>query len=280
MSRTTPRIDVASPRLGPDLDHLTRIIDEGWKRVSATAGYLSEREARFIMAAAAVAPATGKNLEIGSFKGRSTVGIAYVTRELKLGTVVAVDPHTSPASTDPDLRGKRTSYDEFVANLKSAGVFERVEIKRVYSYELAREWKHPIRFLWIDGDHTYEGAKADVDLFRPYLADGALVAMHDVLGTFGGALRVFVEEILDSDDFGPAGFSGSIGWAQYRPLDGMKARFRWRRQLLAIPARKLIPVAQRADRGLHGFNKLLYKVWRPLAPHGDVSLKYLQRVTS
>ena len=173
-----------------------------------------------------------------------------------------------------------TTYDDFVANLKSAGVFDRVEIKRVYSHALAREWKDPIRFLWIDGDHTYEGAKVDVDLFKPYLADGAIVAMHDVLGTFEGALRVFVEEILDSDDFGPAGFSGSIGWAQYRPKDGRSARFRWRRRLLAIPARKLIPVAQRADPELHGFNKLLYKIWRPLAPHGDVSLRYLERVTS
>jgi hypothetical protein len=257
-----------------------KIIDDGWKRVSATPGYLSEREARFLMAAAALAPAHGKNLEIGSFNGRSTVGLAYVTRALDLGTIVAVDPHTSPATTDPDLRGLQSSYDDFVANLKSAGVFERVEIKRAYSHALAREWKHPIRFLWIDGDHTYEGAKVDVDLFKPYLADGAIVAMHDVLGTFPGALRVFVEEILDSDDFGPAGFSGSIGWAQYRPLDGRKATFRLRRRLLAIPARRLIPIARRADRGLQGWNKLLYKIWRPLAPHGDVSLSRLSAVTS
>jgi Methyltransferase domain len=242
-----------------------------------TSGYLSEREARFLMAAAALAPAQGKNLEIGSFKGRSTVGLAYVTRELGLGTVVAVDPHTSPATTDPDLKGKTSSYDDFVANLRTAGVFDRVEIERVYSHELVREWKDSIRFLWIDGDHTYEGAKADLDMFKPYLVDGAIVAMHDVLGTFEGALRVFVEEVLDSDDFGAAGFSGSIGWAQYRPRDGRAARFRRRRRLLAVPARRLIPIARRADRGLHGWNKFLYKLWRPLAPHGDVSVAQLAR---
>jgi hypothetical protein len=232
------------------------------------------------MAAAALAPAQGRNLEIGSFKGRSTVGIAHVTRALDLGTVVAVDPHTSPASTDPDLRGKTTSYEDFVANLRTAGVLDRVEIKRAYSHDLAREWKEPIRFLWIDGDHTYEGAKADVDMFKPHLADGAIVAMHDVLGTFEGALRVFVEEVLDSDDFGPAGFSGSIGWAQYRPRDGSAPRFRRRRQLLAIPARRLIAVAKRADRGLRGWNKFLYKFWRPLAPHGDVSVSRLAHLIS
>ncbi|HEX9127971.1 MAG TPA: class I SAM-dependent methyltransferase [Gemmatimonadaceae bacterium] len=228
------------------------------------------------MAAAALAPARGKNLEIGSFKGRSTVGIAYVTRELGLGPVVAVDPHTSPATTDPDLRGKTTSYEDFVTNLRTAGVLKDVEIKRTYSHELASEWRDPIRFLWIDGDHTYEGAKADIDMFKPHLADGAIVAMHDVLGTFEGALRVFVEEILESDDFGPAGFSGSIGWAQYRPGDGR--RFRNRRRLLAVPARRLIPVAQRADRGLHGWNKFLYKFWRPLAPHGTVSVAQLAKL--
>ncbi|MFL5524616.1 MAG: hypothetical protein ACJ8AF_10980 [Gemmatimonadaceae bacterium] len=106
MSRAHRRI-----RTTDDLDHIGQIVDAGWQRVSATTGYLSEREARFLMAAAALAPAEGKNLEIGSFKGRSTVGIAYVTRELGLGKVVAVDPHTSPASTDPDLqRAGQTTY--------------------------------------------------------------------------------------------------------------------------------------------------------------------------
>ena len=111
MSRSHRRVEVGSRREpGRDLDHISAIIDQGWRRVSVTTGYLSEREARFVMAAAALAPAQGKNLEIGSFKGRSTVGIAYVTRELGLGTVVAVDPHTSPSTTDPDLKGKTIAW--------------------------------------------------------------------------------------------------------------------------------------------------------------------------
>src|SRR5258708_37828785 len=102
--------------------------------------------------------------------------------------------------------------------------------------------------------------------------------MHDVLGTFEGALRVFVEEILDSDDFGPAGFAGSIGWAQYRPRDA--ARFRRRRRLLAVPARRLIPVARRADHGLHAWNKFLYKFGRALAPHVDIRVQQVARFMS
>jgi hypothetical protein len=31
---------------------------------------------------------------------------------------------------------------------------------------------------------------------------------------------------------------------------------------------------------LHGWNKFLYKIWRPLAPHGDVSVATLARLIS
>lgn len=95
-------------------------------------------------------------------------------------------------------------------------------------------------------------------MFKPFLADGAVVAMHDVLGTFEGSLRVFVEDLLESDEFGPAGFSGSIGWAQFRPRDGHALGHRMRRRLLAISARRLIPVAQ-SGRNLAGWNKYVYK---------------------
>ncbi|MEA2763221.1 MAG: 1-O-methyltransferase [Gemmatimonadaceae bacterium] len=233
-------------------------------------GYLSEREARCIMIAAALAPAEGKNLEIGSFKGRSTIGIAHVCRHYGLGKLVAVDPHTAPCATDPDLKGKTDTLEDFRANLTRAGLSDQVDTRVMLSGNLASKWSDPIRFLWIDGDHTYPGAKADVQLFKPYLVPGALLLMHDVLGTHYGSLRVFIEHVLGSDDFGPAGYSGSIGWAQYRPLDGDGARYRVRRRLLAIPARQILPVAK-SPRGLAGWNKLRYKIWRPLAPHGAIS---------
>ncbi len=222
------------------------------------------------MAAAALAPAQGANLEIGSFKGRSTICIARVCKHYQLGHVIAVDPHTSPAPTDPDLCGEQSSFGEFEQNIRNAGVADYVEAKRHYSHEVGTDWNKPIRFLWIDGDHTYEGAKYDVDAFRRFLAPGAVLAMHDVLGTHYGSLRTFVEEVLDSPEFGPAGFCGSIGWAQYRPKEGRSVRYAIERRLLAIPARRMIPIAQ-SGRGLVGWNKLWYKIWRPLAPHGPVN---------
>lgn len=37
-----------------------------------------------------------------------------------------------------------------------------------------------IDFLFIDGDHTYEGVKADFEMYSPLVRKGGLVALHDI----------------------------------------------------------------------------------------------------
>jgi len=232
--------------------------------VRAAPGFLTEREARFLALVAACAPARGVILEIGSFKGKSTVGLASVALRYGLGPVITVDPHSGPSITDPDVGPKGSSWDDFRASLRAAGVESAIEAHRAYSRDVAPGWTRPIRFLWIDGDHTYRGAKEDIDLFGSHLVPGAIVALHDVLHTFEGPVRVFAEELLNSDLFGPAGLCGSIGWAQYRPSDGAE----WRDQRRALRRRvaRLIPFV-RDGREPTGLRKLRYKLWRGLVPH-------------
>ena len=245
----------------PDLQ---AALDEAWDRVRAAPGFLTEREGRFLALVAACAPAQGTILEIGSYKGKSTVGLASVAQRYGLGPVVAVDPHSAPAVTDFGHGSQQSSWDDFRASLRRAGVEGSVEAHRAYSRDLARGWTRPIRLLWIDGDHTYAGAKQDIELFRGFLTPGAIVAMHDVLHTFDGPVRVFAEEVLASDDFGPAGVCGSIGWAQYRPRDG--ASWGGARRALARRVRRLIPFVREGNEP-RGVRKLVYKMMRGLVPH-------------
>ncbi|MGH9450692.1 MAG: class I SAM-dependent methyltransferase [Terriglobia bacterium] len=238
------------------------IVAEAWQQARPVQGYMGEREFRALALLAALsthAAEPGVIVEIGSFKGKSTIALAKVAGALTLGAVVSIDPHTAPSQTDPDLRGKLSSFDEFLATLRAAGIEQQVEVHRASSQDVAQGWARRIRLLWIDGDHTYLGAKQDLDLFLPHLGDGGLVAIHDVLHEFEGPVRVFVESILRSDAFGPAGFSGSIGWAQYRPRDG--SRFRDRRERLARRAARLIPLVA-GGREVKGFSKLRYKFRR------------------
>src|SRR2546423_7388276 len=200
--------------------------DEAWAPVRVAPGFLTEREARFLALAAACTPARGVIVEIGSFKGKATVGLASIAARYHLGKVVAVDPHTAPSSTDPGLGDQASSFEDFQHTVARAGLTDHVEVHRKFSHQLATDWNRRIRLLWIDGDHTYPGAKQDLDLFAPHLATGGVVALHDVLHNFAGPIRVFVEDVLGSDRYGPAGCCGSIGWAQYRPADGGSTRVR------------------------------------------------------
>ena len=38
-----------------------------------------------------------------------------------------------------------------------------------------------IDFLFIDGDHTYEGVKLDFELYSPFVRDGGIIAFHDIV---------------------------------------------------------------------------------------------------
>lgn len=61
-------------------DDFPAVSDEAWMKMNAAPGFLTEREGRFLALAVACGPESGAILEIGSFKGKSTVGIATVAR--------------------------------------------------------------------------------------------------------------------------------------------------------------------------------------------------------
>ncbi|MBI4823604.1 MAG: class I SAM-dependent methyltransferase [Nitrospirae bacterium] len=237
-------------------------------------GYLSDREMRFLFLLGACPTTEGSVLEIGSFKGKSTVILA---KALKGEKIVAVDPLTSPSITDPDLKGKASAWDEFEKNIKNTGVENVVEFHQMFSHELAKDWQRNIRLLWIDGDHTYKGTKTDFDLFSGFLKDRAIIAFHDVLG-FIGPLRVFLEDILLSDRFGSSGLVGTIGWAQYLKDKEQALRYKEEKLKLYLKLSRLMPIVS-SDRALNGLRRLKYKFLRSRIPHSGLSPeKWLSKV--
>ena len=246
----------------PDLD---AVLEDAWKAARNVPGFLMEGEARLLGTIAACVPAQGLIVEIGSFKGKSTVMLAKVAAHYGLGPVVAIDPHNFNSAELQDLRtdAESTSFKDFLSNIETAGVASNVEVHRAFSKDIADTWNRPIRFLWIDGDHSYAGAKSDFDGFFPYVAPLGVVALHDSLHEFSGPIRVFVEDMLRSDKFGAAGFVHSIAWAQFRPEDG--SRFEKQRARLVRTAAPLIPFVKN-DKPLHGLTKIRYKLARARVP--------------
>lgn len=241
-------------------DDVKAKIERGVTLARLTPGFLLENEMRFLGILAACIPVRGAIVEIGSYKGRSTVMLAHIAAEYKLGPVIAIDPHEGLSYLgDVAEQYRAHSFEEFLHNIRSAGVDSEVEVQRARSEDVARQWNRPIRLLWIDGDHSYRGCSQDFALFSPYLVDGAVVAFHDALSGFEGPIRVFVEQVLHSDRFGPAGFVHSIAWSQFRPTDGVN--FRDSRAALAERCAKLIPLV-RDGQELQGMRKRMFKLLR------------------
>jgi MMP 1-O-methyltransferase len=250
---------------------LKTVLNDAWKETRKVPGHLGESEARFLGLLTACVPARGTIVEIGSFKGRSTVMLAKVASHYGLGPVVAIDPHNSPILLDHHTDPESSSYKDFLNSIHAAGVSNHVESHVAYSTDVASLWKRPIRLLWIDGDHSYEGAKKDLDGFFPHLVPSGVVAFHDALNAFPGPIRVFVEDILRSDRFGPAGFVHSIAWAQFRPADGHV--FRQRRSSLSRRASRLLPFVESGTE-LHGITKRRFKLNRFWVPQSSINPKH------
>jgi predicted O-methyltransferase YrrM len=79
-----------------------------------------------------------------------------------------------------------------------------------------------IDFLMIDGDHSYDGVKADFNLYHKLVRKGGIIAFHDILDTplhrelfcrvdlFWNQIkkddRFIAHEIIDGNDWGGIGY--------------------------------------------------------------------------
>lgn len=158
-------------------------------------GWLSEREVAFLYhASLTCSRRSGVILEIGSWQGKSTVCLALASAEAGKAPVYAVDPHEGVLEHDLWLSGQ-SSLDAFLSNIRQNDVNHLVVPVVRRSELLAPEWQLPISLLWIDGDHSYEGAKRDFMLFSPFVVDGGIIAFHDA--TQGDLPRVIRECLVD-----------------------------------------------------------------------------------
>ena len=52
-----------------------------------------------------------------------------------------------------------------------------------------------IDFLFVDGDHSYEGVRRDFELYTPFVRSGGIVALHDIASPIAPGVARFWEEL-------------------------------------------------------------------------------------
>lgn len=183
--------------------------DRAARAAAGIEGWLSEAQGRALHQAAAQASGRGAIVEIGSWKGRSTAWLAHGARERGL-RVLAVDPHVH-SREDPDAR----TFDAFQRNLDRAGLLEAVDPLVMTSAEAVRLVTAPVEVLFVDGDHSVEGARRDAELWLPRVMAGGTVMFHDVASSgYAGPRRVFQREICRSPEYHRVRRVGSMGIAE------------------------------------------------------------------
>ena len=135
-----------------------------------------------------------KILEIGSYIGASACCFGAASQELDVvdsGKIFCVDTWNNDAMTE----GHRNTWAEFLRNV--GPYLDKIVPVQGWSVDVVDKvmiHTDKLDLLFIDGDHSYEGVKADWDAYRKLLHDGSIVVFHDI-GWAEGVKRVVEEDV-------------------------------------------------------------------------------------
>jgi predicted O-methyltransferase YrrM len=199
-------------------------------------GWMTDAQARRLWEAALRVSEPGRIVEIGSFRGRSTIVLSRAARD---GVeVVAIDPHAGndrgPQEIAPDAARGNEDFDRFHENLRRAGVEERVRHVRLPSEDALDEVQAPVDLLYVDGAHRYAPARADIERYGALVRPGGTLLVHDSYNAIGVMLAQ-LRLLFGSSQFRYVGRSGSLAEWHREPLGGVERLRNLARQAAGLP---------------------------------------------
>lgn len=167
--------------------------------------------------------AGGVGVEIGTYCGRSTVYLGDVARTAG-ATVVTLDHHHGseehqpgweyhdPTFVDPHT-GRLDTVGRFRHTLADADLEDHVVAIVGGSATVSRFWRTPLDFVFIDGGHSSEAARADLDGWAPWVKTAGALIIHDVFPDPADGGRPpfeIYERALDTGQFEETSAYGSL----------------------------------------------------------------------
>jgi len=136
-----------------------------------------------------------KILEIGSFYGGTLYNWARCPRQTKIKNIVSVDFLIGPLDTRYDeMMSSRRKWHSWMTNVEQ---FDDIQGDSHDPNTFARINKifphKDVDFLFIDGDHSYDGVRRDFEDYSKLVRPGGLIVLHDVAGL--GEVKAFWDEL-------------------------------------------------------------------------------------
>jgi SAM-dependent methyltransferase len=202
-----------------------RSFEDVLQSVADVEGWMSDDQARRLFDAAASTRRGEQIVEIGSFRGRSTIVLASAAPE---GVrVVAIDPHAGNDRGPEEIAGfeseARDDCDVFLRNLADTGVSDRVTHVRAVSDAAHPAVVGDIAVLYVDGAHRYAPARTDIRTWGRRVAPGGTMMIHDSFSSVGVTLAI-ARELLVGPRFRYIGRARSLAVYQADLPAGLRPR--------------------------------------------------------
>jgi MMP 1-O-methyltransferase len=186
-------------------------------------GFMPADEGRALYDAAVTYLHDGVGVEIGTYCGKSTVMIGAAAQQTG-GVLYTIDHHHGSEEHQPGWEYHDTSMVDPVTGLfdtlptlrhtlDAAGLYDNVVAVVGKSPVVARSWRTPLRFLFIDGGHTEEAAQRDFDGWAKWVTVGGALVIHDVFPNpdEGGQAPFHVyQRALATEHFRDVGATGTL----------------------------------------------------------------------
>lgn len=233
-----------------------------WARLTAAPveGWLTDAEGACLFDLAASCDGTGVIVEIGSWKGKSTVWIAAGATSGAQPPIYAIDPHEG-SFENPEEH----TLAAFRATLARAALTSAVTPILARSDAAAPSFQHPIQFLFLDGDHELAMAARDLHDWLPKIVPGGSFAMHDVVTEmWPGPRRALKSVLWRTHELARVRFVDSIAWGQRVRANTLADRLRNRAIAVLLHVYDVMP--RRLPAPLAGPIRSLYRL-TPLKRH-------------
>ena len=186
-------------------------------------GFMPADEGRALYDAAVRYLGDGTGVEIGTYCGKSTVLLGAAAQQTG-GVIYTIDHHHGSEEHQPGWEYHDTSMVDPVTGLfdtlptlrhtlDAAGVDDHVVAVVGRSALVAKSWRTPLQFLFIDGGHTEEAAQRDYAGWARWVAVGGTLVIHDVFPNpdEGGQAPYHVyRRALDSGEFTEVSATGTL----------------------------------------------------------------------
>jgi predicted O-methyltransferase YrrM len=186
-------------------------------------GFMPADEGRALYDAAVRYLGDGVGVEIGTYCGKSTVLLGAAAQQTG-GVLYTIDHHHGSEEHQPGWEYHDTSMVDPVTGLfdtlptlrhtlDAAALDDTVVAVVGKSALVARSWRTPLQFLFIDGGHTDEAAQKDFEGWAKWVAVGGALVIHDVFPNpddGGQAPYRIYRRALDSGEFREVSATGSL----------------------------------------------------------------------